>query len=216
MDKLQVAVLDGMRAHLTDPAAIVEAAKAYHAEYAEREKRSRGELVAARKRLNRVQVQIDRLVIAIRDSNLPVKDLVAQLNPLDAERAGLTERLRLLEAESNIVTLHPTAINAYKMNIEKLHQALSRDTLTPENRAAFRNVLDSIVVHPTEKRAPYEFTPYGRLAAIMGVELFPTLQGAQQILEAEGISCSEGDNTGNSGLPLSEQILPLGRWRTAA
>ena len=62
------------------------------------------------------------MVAAIRDSDTPVAELTAQLKPLEAERVGLQERLRLTEAES-IVTLHPNVLDAYRMNIDRLHQA---------------------------------------------------------------------------------------------
>jgi hypothetical protein len=39
-------------------------------------------------------------------------------------------------------------------------------------RAAFQNVFERVVVHPTGRRKPYEVTPHARLAAIMGLELF--------------------------------------------
>jgi site-specific DNA recombinase len=195
LDRLQRAVLDGMRRHLTDPATITEAARAFHAEWAAREKKTRGDAAQTRKQLNRIQMQIDRLVVAIRDSDVPVHDLLPQLKPLDAERAGLMERLRLIEPNNNVVHLHPNVIEAYSLNVEKLHAALTLDSMSAENRTAFRNVIDTIVVHPTGKRMAYEFTPYGRLSAIMGVDLFPT---ARHTLEAETYS-----KPGRSGKSVS-------------
>jgi hypothetical protein len=38
---------------------------------------------------------------------------------------------------------------------------------------------------------PYEVTPYARLSAIMGVELFPTMRSTDQILEDTGFSCTD-------------------------
>jgi site-specific DNA recombinase len=172
-----------------------EAARAFHAEWAAREKKTRGDAAQTRKQLNRIQMQIDRLVVAIRDSDVPVHDLLPQLKPLDAERAGLMERLRLIEANNNVVHLHPNVIEAYSLNVEKLHAALTLDSMSAENRTAFRNVIDTIVVHPTGKRMAYEFTPYGRLSAIMGVDLFPT---ARHTLEAETYS-----KPGRSGKSVS-------------
>ena len=65
-------------------------------------------------------------------------------------------------------------IDAYRMNVDRLYQALTVEGLTPENRMALRSLIDSIVVHPTGFAKPYEFTPYGRLGALMGVDLFPS------------------------------------------
>jgi site-specific DNA recombinase len=172
--KLEAGVLNGIRGRLTDPELIKATAHGFHAKWAERERKSRSEGATVRKRLNRVQAQIDRLVAAIRDGDAPVGELTAQLKPLAAERVGLQERLRLAEAEGNVVTLHPNVIDAYCANVDRLHRALTSEGLTPESRAAFRNLIDSIVVHPTGFAQPYEFTPYGRLDALMGVGLFPS------------------------------------------
>jgi DNA invertase Pin-like site-specific DNA recombinase len=174
LEKLEAGVLQGIREHLVDPELIKEAARGFHAKWAEQERKARSDGTSVRKRLNRVQVQIDRLVAAIRDSDTPVTELTAQLRPLEAERVGLAERLRLIEAEKNVVTLHPNVIDAYRMNIDRLHHALTSKGLTAENRATFRNLVDSIVVHATGFGKPYEFTPYGRLSALMGVDLFPS------------------------------------------
>jgi site-specific DNA recombinase len=97
-----------------------------------------------------------------------------------------------------VVELHPHVIADYKKNVEMLHEKLTISTLDPETRTAFRNMLDSVVVHPTEKRQPYEISIYGRLAAIMGVDLYPTQRSTAEILSSEGVSCSDSVNTEKS------------------
>jgi site-specific DNA recombinase len=184
-NKLRDAVLDGMREHLTDPTALLEATRAFHAEWKKQAKDSQADRVASTQKLNRVQVQIDRIVAAITDSDQPVKELATRLSALESERAGLTERLRMMKGDDNVVTLHPGIVDAYKLNVERLHSALSDNRFTIENKVAFRNLIDSIAVHPTGKRMPYEFTPYGRLSAIMGIELFPAVRSPKQIVESD-------------------------------
>jgi site-specific DNA recombinase len=188
LGQLTAGVVSGMREHLTDPAALVVAARAFHTEWATRSKRANTDANSIKRQLNRVQVKIDRLVAAIRDSDDSLPELQAQIKPLSAERAGLAERLRLVEAGSNVVSLHPKVIDAYRLNVEKLHDALLNDTLSQETRTAFHNLIDCIVVHPTEKRAPYEFTPYARLGAIMGINLFPAARSPRELLADEGLS----------------------------
>jgi hypothetical protein len=103
--------------------------------------------------------------------------------------------------------------------MEQLHRALldaSGTEMTADSRAAFRMVFDSIVVHPTAKRAPYEFTPYARLGAVLGVNLFPTKRTAGQILQEQGVSCTDVGNSANTGTPTSQQVVCLGRWQKAA
>ena len=43
-----------------------------------------------------------------------------------------------------------------------------------KTRAHLRRLFASVVIHPTERRAPYEVSAFGRLAAILGVpDVFP-------------------------------------------
>lgn len=102
---------------------------------------------ASQKQLNKVKVQLDRIVATILDVGAsPI--MSAQLKEKEAERAQLEERIRLLSAD-NVMSLHPTVLKTYTETIEKLHQELTTDRETAETRRAFRNVIDSIVVHPT-------------------------------------------------------------------
>ena len=143
------------------------------------------EKIAIEKQRNRVVTQIDRLVTAISDTAEPLPGLLQQLKERVRERVGLEESLRQLKGESNVVTLHPNVIEEYQANVEKLHAALTRNPDDQENHIAFRNLIDSIVVHPTEYRAPYEVDVNGRLSAIMGVDLYPTVRSTSEILAAE-------------------------------
>lgn len=218
LDRLQKAILDGMREHLTDPEAIVRAARGFHLEWAERSKKNRGDAASLRKALNRVQIKMDRLVHALTDSDTPVEQITPQFKPLEMERVSLTERLRLIEAETNVVDLHPGVIDAYVANVEKLHKSLAESPTAPENRAAFRNLISHIVIHPTGKRMPYEFTPYGRLGAIMGIDLFPSARTMTEMLAEQGVtSCDEsGDPNRDVSSSHYGKLVPLGRWRSAA
>ena len=54
----------------------------------------------------------------------------------------------------------------------ELHTALTSDIDSAQLalfRAAFQNVFERVVVHPTGRRKPYEVTPYARFAAIMAL-----------------------------------------------
>jgi site-specific DNA recombinase len=189
VDLLKQLVVTNFRENLIDPEAHAKAMKAAHAEYAALAKKNSGEKIAAEKQITRLSVQITRLVDAIENSDKPIKELVASIEAKEAERVGLIERVRLLGA-SNVVTLHPHVLDAYRENIEKLHTALtgSADVVDPEIIAAFRNVMDSIVVVPTAYREPYMVDAYGRLSAIMGTDLFPTRRSGEEIIAAEGVS----------------------------
>jgi hypothetical protein len=163
----------------------------------------------------------DGSVTAIGESDEPVKAMMERLNKLEAERATLAEKLRAIESEGNVITLHPAAIDKFASSIEALHDGLSQATdpaAVAGYRAAFRNVFDRFVVHPTPKRHPYEVTPYARLSAIMGLELFPKLRSAQEMLAEQGVTMSFAatETTPTGQKHNIAQVIPLGRWRAAA
>jgi predicted RNase H-like nuclease (RuvC/YqgF family) len=171
LEKLEAGIVKSMKRGLIDQGAINEAVRAFRAEKAEQQKRDRVDVAGLRKQLARNQVEIDRVVSAIADIG-PQKELKAKLVALDAERDALADKLRQAEAESNVVQLHPKAVEVYRTKIENLHAALIDPDMTAlEKRASLRDVVDHIVVHPTEPRQPYEFTPYARgLAEIFGID----------------------------------------------
>src|SRR5262249_24523427 len=193
-------VLDVMLESLTDPEALAEIARGYHAEYTEQQQRNRTDVASLRKKLSRVQVQIDRLVDAITDdSGAPVRQLNNKLKGLDIERHGLEEQLRVATLESNVVELHPKAIDLWKANITIVHAALERDAMALEHRAAFRTVIDSIKVMPTEPYADYHVIPFARLGALMGVNLFPTSRSTAEIMKEQGLTCCDAPEPVNTG-----------------
>ena len=214
--KLTNSVLDGMRVRLTNRSVIADLARAYHEEYSAHDKKNRGDVTSIKKALNRVMVKIDRTIAVIRDSDLPLKPLTAELQTLERERIGLAERLRLLE-QSNVVNLHPKAIDGFVANVETLWGALTKDgEIEPGAREAFRNVIDTVIVHPTGKRMPYETTAYARIGAISGVDLFPPVRSTAEILESEGVKFFCDGNPATPGLPVTKNgnggVIPLGRW----
>jgi site-specific DNA recombinase len=185
---LEAVVLDGMKQNLTDPKVL------YHARWAERQKEISSERGTTEMALHELTAKIDRYVIAVGDSDKPAKSIMEQLNKLEAEQAALVERLRAIDAEGNVVTLHPAAIDKFVSSIEALHDGLKRADATPSTmagyHAAFRNVFDRFDVQPTPKRHRYSVTPFAWLAAIMGLELFPARRSAEEMLSEQGFAMS--------------------------
>jgi site-specific DNA recombinase len=196
MKVLEETVLAGVKAHLTSPEALKEFTKGYHARWAERQREMRSDRDSTQRALNRANVAIERVVTAITDSDKPVKALTEQLKKLEAERVSLTEKLRLIDADgqTNVVSLHPVTMEKFAASIDGLHKLLIERRGAVEAagvRSAFRNIFETIVVHPTGKRMPYEITPYARLSAIMGVDLFPKVRSNEEILKEQGFGCTD-------------------------
>jgi hypothetical protein len=89
-----------------------------------------------------------------------------------------------------VVELHPNFIERYLAKIGDLISALETDVNAPKHRAAFRNVIDRIVVGEDGVLV------YGRASAVMGADLFPPARSAKEILISEGVT---RDDIGNAG-----------------
>jgi len=188
--KLIDLAVDSMCTHLVDPEFIKEKARARTVEFARLEKENSGVRQAAEKQHDRLDIQIKKLVRILDEEDDIPRELLASLKAKEIERKGLEERIRLLGAESNVTTLHPNVIKAFGKNIETLHAKLKRNPDDEDCRMAFGNIIDSIIVHPTERGQPYDISLYARLSAIMGVDLFPIARSTKEIVAREGLSVS--------------------------
>jgi hypothetical protein len=136
-------------------------------------------------------------VTAIGEADEPVKGLVDKIKALEIDRVALEARLKLIDVESDgangVVSLHPVALDRFRENIETIYAALTGGLPAEKAapfRAAFRNVFDRIVVHETVRKQPYAVTPYARLSAILGIELFPKGRTAEEMLAEQGVKSS--------------------------
>jgi site-specific DNA recombinase len=171
----------------------------------------------ARKRLNRAQLAIDRVVGLVLREVITEQEAGAELVKLRQEKATYEERLRLIEAEKNVIELHPTGMTGFQTALRKLNDVL-RNPEDPRFKELFRNLVDTIVIHPTPPRAPYEVSPFVRWGALVsGISLEPRTFTAAQVLQEEGVSAKSikaGESSRNC-LNRS-RIVPLGRWQLAA
>lgn len=215
--------LDHIKEKLTEPTRLIELTRAYHERWAERQKGYRGERDAVQKELNRVTVAIDRTVTAISmTDDEPVEALVMKLKALRLEQASLKQKLAAVESQTNVVTLHPAAIEKFAEAVKEIHTALTSDLdieqLAPF-RHAFHRLVHSVVVHPTAKRAEYVAEPILRIAAITGFNINPKAPSIEEMLAEQGVdanrilaptgSCRWQDCN-------SEGLISLGKWRQAA
>jgi site-specific DNA recombinase len=231
LGQLEATVISGLRDMLMDPKHFARFEKGLWDQYKKRSRTDNSDLHAVQKKLDQVSVQIDRVVNVIATMNTPVKELADKLDSLEGERAGLAERVRLLQAEGNVVHLHPNALKAYRDNLIRLLGSLKGTATTPEHHAAFRMLFDSIIVHKTAKRMPYEVTPYARVGGTLDANLSPPRRSSAQVLEEAGVShcdnaaipnpkaaISQCDNAAKASTKaaISQQVICLGRWRKAA
>ena len=108
LPRVQKLLTEHMTERLLDPDRIKRVAAEYAREMTEQSRANRNARADAEKRLARLEFQIKRLTDAmLADDSQPVAYFTQQIGPLERERVGLAERLSRLQAERNIVELHP-------------------------------------------------------------------------------------------------------------
>lgn len=218
IDTIQSAVLENWHASLIDSKVLTEASRSFHSEYAKQAKQSEAERLGGEKQLKKLELQIARITLAITESDEPLPALIEAMKAKEAERARLAERVKILTAPTNVVSLHPNFVTQYKKLIANLHADLAANPGDLDFRASFRNVIDSVVVHPTPVGGSYDIELFGRVAAMLGVEP-PKPRSREEIIAAEGLSgCAIASGIGNKdGRYRTEgAVIPLGRLRSKA
>jgi hypothetical protein len=188
---------DGMKKHLCEPGAIERFVKGYIDEARREENRdkiARADLAKTRREITNLNRQIETLGHNLSEYRSPT--LLKELQVKEAQLASAKERLRLGEAETNVVTIHPNIAGTIRAKFEELATALLNDPNDPVARATFRGVMDSFIVHPTPKRAPYEVSPVTKIDVLLGVNLFPKVRTTDEILREQGVLlCSDNVKT---------------------
>jgi hypothetical protein len=66
-------------------------------------------------------------------------------------------------------------LDRYRKQVENLHEALSADALGSDREPirAFRELVDSVVVHRTEAGGRLQIEVRGKFAALLGHDVFP-------------------------------------------
>ncbi|MCA1419443.1 recombinase family protein [Bradyrhizobium sp. BRP23] len=213
LNKLMEGIRDGMVAHLTTDEAIDAALEAYRNEKKSGE-RNDSERKAVERRLNALNVEIARLVEATMKLANPPEAFYKKIDAKEAERASLDERLHQLGGPSggqnNVVPFvaaeSPKFREVYRRSVMQVHRAITKHPEAPESRYALAALIDSIVVHPTGKRMPYEFTPYAKVAALMGLNLFPERRSSKEVLAEQAFLATP--IAPSEGFPASS-IMPI-------
>ena len=222
LETLERGILECMRARLAEPELLKEALKAFHLEWSKQRKHCLTEHATLKRRLGDIEASTVRFVSALERGTMPEELIITRLQSLETERAGVAERMRLLDADTKVVDLPPTAMTAYCASMDRLHAALEANRHDAEAVQAFRTLIDSIVVHKTEDRAPYQFTPYHRMQALIGADLFPASRSVPEIIRENGgnvrFASAKPANPelAEANPDLRGKICTFGRYRMAA
>ena len=189
---ITVEAVNKMEKELTDPEFLKRRVRAKALELSKAEKEDSAERQSVQRQLDRLNLQISRLVDAIADGDMPLAEVKEKIKVKEAERVSLQERFRLLGSESNISALQPASMASFGKSVETLCDLLRRNPDDADCRMAFANVIDCVLVHPTPNKAPYDLSMFARVSAIHSLELFPKQRSHEKIVSEEGISRNAG------------------------
>ena len=174
LQAIERTVFDGLRANLTDPRLIA----AYVETYNEERKRLASDLITNRakieRRLTKASGELERAIDMVVKGIVTADSMRDRIKELQDEKAQLEADLLTAEKPPEFVTLHPATIERYRQQIEDLAQTLNTQKQdSHEPITAFRELVHSIVVAPTEAGKPLQIEVRGRLAAVIGHDVFP-------------------------------------------
>lgn len=171
---LEQRVLEGLRARLLRPEAVLAYVRAYHAAWQRQRAQEAGRRAPIEKRLAEIARSSARIVDAIA-SGLHTPAMGERLMAEEAERKRLQAELEAGAAAEPPVELHPRAAEAYAHRVAVLQERLEAAVaggagpIELQLRDAIRGLVDRIEVTPESDRrlAPVKIELFGKLRAFL-------------------------------------------------
>ncbi len=168
--KIEHLVIDALRHQLSDPTLLREYVKTY------REERNRIEAAARRghasleRDLAKSKAEIQRTINSIAKGLITDEEAAAILTPARLEIARIGAELATAETHTNVIELHPQAVQRFKENLEALARILAAGDGLPDLEliGTFRSLVESVVVSPRKAGEETEISIRGYLASLMG------------------------------------------------
>jgi site-specific DNA recombinase len=171
IEKIERLVIGALQKQFSNPKLIGEFVKAYRDERNRIEAAARRGRAALEKELSKVKGEIQRTVSSIAKGIITDDEATVILAPARLELSRIEAELTLAETDTNVVELHPQAVQRFKQNIEELAHALcDKDALPAIDIAeTFRSLVECVVVHPRNPGEEYTVNIRGYLAGLMGI-----------------------------------------------
>lgn len=105
------------------------------------------------------------------------EDAKQRIAELKQERLRVEAELAALEETPTPISLHPATLDRYIETINALADTIASHASAEDDRgplvADFRSLVHSVIVHPKGPWEGFEVEVKGKLAALVGGELFP-------------------------------------------
>ena len=188
LDRIEAAVLAGMRVHLKDPRLIEAYVRSYNAERQKAAASANHTRTKLETQLARLAAERERVVDLVIKGVLEEEDGGKRLKALAEERQRLEAELASLAEAPKVITLHPATVQRYLQTVESLAATLSRHAASPDTKGKvvsdLRELVHSITVHHKGAHQGVEVEVTGRLAALIGGSVFPTGVRGHVVAEA--------------------------------
>ncbi|MDH6230809.1 site-specific DNA recombinase [Mesorhizobium soli] len=161
---LEARVLAGLRKRMMTPDMAAEAMRAY-AEETNRLNRERRQTEDATRCELAETIKAMAEIVRVIEQGGWHRTLSARLTELETKQDSLTARLS--DAPQDTLDIHPGIAETYRRRIERLTAALSHPDDAVEAADALREIIDRVVVTPSETRGSYSITLQGELGTIL-------------------------------------------------
>jgi site-specific DNA recombinase len=183
--------VNGLREELRDPRLIAEFGKTYQQERIKLARDAVAKRARAERRHAETMRELERLVDALAKGLATAPMVRVRLLALEDERAKLDDELAAMATPLNIVALHPVALARYLDQIEHLSAELAAggDLRADPCSTWFRDLVESVIVHPVASKAPLDIELRGYLAQLTEEPRFPPSRrfGGLALVAEEGL-----------------------------
>ena len=155
-----------LQEHLLSADVVASAIEAYRIERERLVKSQAKSRRAAERDLAAVTRKISGVITAIEAGGDP-RSLAMRINELEAERRAIETRLPSADPQQ-VLTIHPKTAQRYEQRVAEIHTALSKgDEAAREAVELVRELIDRIVVTPTDDGEPMKLELVGNVAALL-------------------------------------------------
>ncbi|MBZ9699526.1 MULTISPECIES: recombinase family protein [unclassified Mesorhizobium] len=185
VEKLERLVVDSLRHQLASPELISEYVAAYRDERRKIEGEARRGRAQAQTKLAGVEDRIRRLISMVGKGLVSEDEVAAEIGPLRIEKTRWQGVLDAAGDDTNVVELHPPAIEKFRANLEELAVLIAdkNSLLDIDVTGTFHQLVESVIVNPRKAGEEYEVTIRGHLSSLLGAEVSAIVMVAGEGLE---------------------------------
>ncbi len=162
--------LGGLAGTLSEPDMVREYVLGFQEERRRLSKEKGLSQIRLQKEFDDTNRAIDRIVDALANGLAQAASIKDRLLTLESRKVELAGKLKECESDDAVIELHPGAIEHHLKSIAELRSGLIQGDAS---RQLLRDLVESIIVHETEARAPLDIEIRGRLASLINDTAFP-------------------------------------------